>query len=68
MILIQSENLKNVVVALLEKGGSNAEEANTVASHLVRSNLCGHDSHGGRNDAALYEQAWGRIAQPEPET
>ena len=46
MILIQSENLKNVVVALLEKGGSNAEEADTVASHLVRSNLCGHDSHG----------------------
>ena len=33
MILIQSENLKNVVVALLEKGGSNAEEADTVASH-----------------------------------
>ena len=46
MILIQSDNLKNVVVALLEKGGSNAEEADTVASHLVRSNLCGHDSHG----------------------
>ena len=31
MILIQSENLKNVVVAQLEKGGSNAEEADTVA-------------------------------------
>ena len=46
MILIQSENLKNVVVALLEKGGSNSEEEATVASHLVRSNLCGHDSHG----------------------
>ena len=46
MILIQSENLKNVGGALLEKGGSNAEEADTVASHLVRSNLCGHDSHG----------------------
>ena len=46
MILIQSENLKNVVFALLEKGGSNAEEADTVASHLVSSNFCGHDSHG----------------------
>ena len=44
--MIQSENLKNVVVALLEKGGSNAEEADTVASHLVRSNLCGQTVMG----------------------
>ena len=46
MILIQSKNLKNVVIALLEKAGSLTEEADTVASHLVRANLCGHDSHG----------------------
>ena len=35
-----------MVTSILKKGGSNTDEAQIVADHLVRSNLSGHDSHG----------------------
>ena len=35
-----------MVTSILKKGGSNNDEAQIVADHLVRSNLSGHDSHG----------------------
>ena len=45
-MLIKEIKLKNFVAAILKKGGSDSEEAQIVADHLVRSNLAGHDSHG----------------------
>ena len=45
-MLIQAESLKRIVSAILEKGGSNNNESQVVADHLVRANLTGHDSHG----------------------
>jgi uncharacterized oxidoreductase len=45
-MLIQAEPLKSLASAILEKGGSNNDEADVVADHLVRANLAGHDSHG----------------------
>ena len=38
--------LRRVIRALLERAGSESEEAAQVADHLVESNLKGHDSHG----------------------
>ena len=35
-----------MVTSILKQGGSNTDEAQIVADHLVRSNLSGHDSHG----------------------
>ncbi len=45
-MLIKEIKLKIFVAAILKKGGSDSEEAQIVADHLVRSNLAGHDSHG----------------------
>lgn len=45
-MLIQPDSLKSVAIAILQKGGSDAREAEWVAAHLVRANLTGHDSHG----------------------
>ena len=45
-MLFKAENLKHVVTELLLQGGSESEEGEIVAEHLVRSNLTGHDSHG----------------------
>jgi len=45
-MLISPEKLKKVVEAVLMGGGSTAGEADIVATHLVRANLTGHDSHG----------------------
>lgn len=40
------ETLSAFVARLLTAGGATDSDANTVADSLVRSNLCGHDSHG----------------------
>ena len=40
------ENLKLLVAAVFCRAGSESEEANCLAEHLVESNLAGHDSHG----------------------
>jgi len=45
-MIIHAESLKKLVIAILKNGGRNNKEAQTVAEHLVRSNLDGHDSHG----------------------
>ena len=45
-MLFKAEQLKRVVTEFLLQGGSESEEAETVAEHLVLSNLTGHDSHG----------------------
>ena len=45
-MLIKEIFLKKMVTSILEKGGCNTYEAETVANHLVLSNLSGHDSHG----------------------
>ena len=45
-MIIHAESLKKLVIAILKNGGSKNKEAQTVAEHLVRSNLGGHDSHG----------------------
>ena len=45
-MLIKEIKLKTFVAAILKKGGSDSNEAQIVADHLVRSNLTGHDSHG----------------------
>jgi uncharacterized oxidoreductase len=43
---ITHENLLSFATNLLSAGGARPEEASTVASSLVQSNLRGHDSHG----------------------
>jgi uncharacterized oxidoreductase len=44
--IFQTAALTAHVASVLVGAGSSAEEANTVANHLVRANLSGHDSHG----------------------
>lgn len=43
---IAAPALHDHIVAILRGAGSEADEAETVAAHLVESNLRGHDSHG----------------------
>lgn len=43
---IQAQRLKQIAIKTLQVSGSTAEEAQTVAEHLVQANLKGHDSHG----------------------
>jgi len=43
---IDHRNLNQVAERILRAGGSEPDEARTVASHLVEANLSGHDSHG----------------------
>lgn len=45
-MLITEETLHEIVTMILAAAGSSAEETRTVADHLVRANLTGHDSHG----------------------
>ncbi len=45
-MLLPPESLTQVVIALLQQGGSSPAEAEIVARHLVGANLTGHDSHG----------------------
>lgn len=46
MPIVNADNLKTVITAILLKSGSDQHEAEMVADHLVRANLTGHDSHG----------------------
>jgi len=46
MQYLHAEKLNQIVVKILTNAGSNSKEAEIVASHLVQSNLLGHDSHG----------------------
>src|SRR5918911_1641723 len=41
-----AERLRAIGAAIIQAGGSSAEEARLVAAHLVDANLAGHDSHG----------------------
>ncbi|MEP6677677.1 MAG: malate/lactate/ureidoglycolate dehydrogenase [Betaproteobacteria bacterium] len=43
---VPADALTRYVAAIMEGGGSNADEAHTIARRLVDSNLVGHDSHG----------------------
>ena len=43
---IAAKKLTQIVVKILTIAGSGTKEAKIVASHLVQSNLLGHDSHG----------------------
>lgn len=45
-MIIQANPLTQLVTAIFQAGGSEKDEAELVASSLVRSNLMGHDSHG----------------------
>ena len=45
-MIIDAESLKKLFITILKNRGSNNKETQTVAEHLVRSNLDGHDSHG----------------------
>jgi uncharacterized oxidoreductase len=46
MRTIAADRLVRVVAAIMERGGSKADEAHAIARRLVDSNLVGHDSHG----------------------
>jgi LDH2 family malate/lactate/ureidoglycolate dehydrogenase len=46
MAIISHEYLKRAVFHICKAAGSPEEEAHTVARHLVKANLVGHDSHG----------------------
>ncbi len=43
---VNHARLQQMVSEVFRRGGSAVEEAALVASHLVRANLAGHDSHG----------------------
>jgi hydroxycarboxylate dehydrogenase B len=43
---IAKEPLERLVGSIFEKSGCDRHEAQSIARHLVDSNLCGHDSHG----------------------
>src|SRR4051794_32998984 len=46
MPVMYADELRHFATALVSAMGGSAEEAETVADVLVRSNLAGHDSHG----------------------
>ena len=46
MPTVAASRLVDLVTAIMERGGSGAAEARTIAQRLVDSNLVGHDSHG----------------------
>lgn len=46
MKIIPHQELRALVLRMLEAAGSSREEAGIVADHLVEANLAGHDSHG----------------------
>lgn len=46
MRTVPAAKLVNLVAAIMQGGGSSADEARTIAQRLVDSNLVGHDSHG----------------------
>jgi len=43
---VEAKFLQRVAQTIVAAAGSSASEAQTVAEHLVRANLTGHDSHG----------------------
>lgn len=43
---VDHARLQQMVSEVFRRGGSTVDEATLVASHLVRANLAGHDSHG----------------------
>jgi uncharacterized oxidoreductase len=43
---LPAECLHRLATTIVRAMGSNEGEATTVADHLIRANLCGHDSHG----------------------
>ncbi|MFC3127039.1 malate/lactate/ureidoglycolate dehydrogenase [Pseudoroseomonas globiformis] len=45
-VMIEATQLETLVRDMFAASGCNAEEAATVAGHLVGANLAGHDSHG----------------------
>ena len=45
-MLIAHGKLRNLAMAVFERGGSEIAEARLVADHLVDANMAGHDSHG----------------------
>ena len=45
-MLIGERQLRGVVAEIFRRGGSENQEAELVAGHLVDANLAGHDSHG----------------------
>ncbi|MCP4380690.1 MAG: malate/lactate/ureidoglycolate dehydrogenase [Hyphomicrobiales bacterium] len=45
-IRMPPDRLQDYVEAIFSAAGSDAEEARTVAAHLVEASLAGHDSHG----------------------
>jgi hydroxycarboxylate dehydrogenase B len=45
-MLIEATELHHVITTILISAGCESNEAQTVANHLVRANLTGHDSHG----------------------
>src|SRR4051794_32032923 len=46
MPTVNPERLQRLIGAVFEAAGASAEDAETVARHMVGANLAGHDSHG----------------------
>lgn len=46
MPTVNAEKLEQLATAIFERTGATPADARVVASHLVESNLAGHDSHG----------------------
>jgi LDH2 family malate/lactate/ureidoglycolate dehydrogenase len=46
MMRVAADKLADLIAAICRRSGSEEDEAQLVARHLVASNLAGHDSHG----------------------
>jgi uncharacterized oxidoreductase len=46
MPIVDARSLETAITAVFERAGAGPEAAKLIASHLVESNLFGHDSHG----------------------
>ena len=46
MMLIDHAELQRIALRLFEAAGSQPDEAQIIADHLIEANLRGHDSHG----------------------
>ena len=53
---IAADRLERLTAAIFAGAGSSAEEAATVARHLISANLVGHDSHGVLNIPVYIER------------
>ncbi|RLC35747.1 Ldh family oxidoreductase [candidate division Kazan bacterium] len=62
-----AEQLKRVGIAIFEAAGTPSDEARQTVELLVKSNLCGHDSHGVRRIPEYIDKILNGLCKPRSE-